>query len=325
MHPATASRALNPALPGRITAETTRRVEEAARALGYSPDPTARSLRTRRSGVVGVVVPDLTNPVLPPMVRALEETLWEEGLACLLADTDNRADREAASIAELVARRCEGLIIATAARTSPAVADLAASGYPTVLVTREPDGSRLPLVAGDDIAGVEAAVEHLVGLGHRHLAYVTGPTHLSTTLRREAAFRRTMDRLLPATTPVVFHGDGFTVPAGHKTTRQALDAAPGFTALLAGNDMMALGAYRALRDAGLRCPDDVSVVGHNDMPFMDAVAPPLTTVSIPQHQVGSEAGRMLLSIRDGIEPEPRRRLVPVSLVVRSSTGPPART
>jgi LacI family transcriptional regulator len=325
VHPATASRALNPALPGRITAETTRRVVEAARALGYSPDPTARSLRTRRSGVVGVVVPDLTNPVLPPMVRALEETLWEEGLACLLADTDNRADREAASIAELVARRCEGLIIATAARTSPAVADLAASGYPTVLVTREPDGSRLPLVAGDDIAGVEAAVEHLVGLGHRHLAYVTGPTHLSTTLRREAAFRRTMDRLLPATTPVVFHGDGFTVPAGHKATRQALDAAPGFTALLAGNDMMALGAYRALRDAGLRCPDDVSVVGHNDMPFMDAVAPPLTTVSIPQHQVGSEAGRMLLSIRDGIQPEPRRRLVPVSLVVRSSTGPSART
>ncbi|MFP3916021.1 MAG: LacI family DNA-binding transcriptional regulator [Actinomycetota bacterium] len=323
VHPATASRALNPALPGRIGAETTRRVQEAAHELGYRPDPAARSLRTRRSGVVGVVVPDLINPVLPPIVRGVEETLWEAGLGCLLADTDNRPEREAALVAELVDRRCEGMVVATASRASEAVRSLIGAEPPTVLVTREPDGSPLPFVAGDDAAGVTAAVDHLVSLGHEAIAYITGPTDLSTTVRREEAFRACLADRLPRSRPVVIHGSGFTVPAGQETTREALDSGRRPTAILAGNDMMALGAYEALAEAGLRCPQDVSVVGHNDMPFMSQVDPPLTTVSIPQDRVGVEAARMLLDLREGRSPEPMRRLLPTALVVRGSTAPPA--
>src|SRR3954454_1952294 len=117
VHPATASRALNAALPGRIAEPTASRVRAAAVDLGYAPDPAARSLRTRRSGFAGVVVPDLTNPVLPPIVRGIEETLWGAGLACLLADTGNDLEREAAVVDELQARCCEGLIVASATRT----------------------------------------------------------------------------------------------------------------------------------------------------------------------------------------------------------------
>lgn len=318
VHPATASRALNPALVGRITQTTTRKVARAARDLGYRPDPTARSLRTRRSGFVGVVVPDLTNPVLAPIVRGIEEALWQADLACLLADTDNRPARETALVDELRARRCEGLIVATATRTSATVAALAQEDFPTVLVTRETDAQSLPLVAGDDAAGVAAAVAHLRELGHERIAHVTGPLDLSTTARREAAFRRTV----AAEDPVVLHGESFTVAAGRRAATELLRSGRDVTAILAGNDMIALGCYEALAEARLSCPGDVSVAGHNDMPLMDRISPPLTTVAIPQRELGIEAARVLLALLAGEPTAPDRTLLPTKLVVRGSTAPP---
>ena len=324
MHPGTASRALNPALPGRVTADTRRRVQRRARDLGYTPDPAARSLRTRRSGFVGVVVPDLTNPVIPPIVRGIEEQLWRSGLACLLADTDNDVEREAAVIAELQARRCEGLIVATATRSSATVAGLAREdATPTVLVTRDIDARSLPLVAADDAAGVDAAVHHLAALGHERLAHLTGPPELSTTVTRLRAFRRAVAALeLPE--PRVLHGEAFTTAAGERATARLLRERRDVTAIVAGNDMIALGCYTALADAGLRCPDDVSVVGHNDMPLVASLQPPLTTVAIPQHAIGSAAAAMLLErLEDGVETDPvEHRLLPTALVVRGSTAPP---
>jgi LacI family transcriptional regulator len=289
-----------------VSEATVARVRAAADALGYRPDPTARSLRTRRSGVVGVVVPDLTNPVLPPIVRGIEETLWSAGIACLLADTDNDVEREAALIEELRSRRCEGLVVASAIRT----ADL--PDLPTVLVTRGLDSGTLPLIAADDASGVRAVVAHLRELGHERIAHVTGPLSLSTTARRLAAF---------GDGPVV-HGEAFTIRAGEQAGAQLLREHPEITAIVAGNDMIALGCYAALAALGLRCPDDVSVTGHNDMPLVDRVQPPLTTVAIPQYEIGVAAARTLLArLRD--EPAGSAWL-PTRLVVRSSTSRPNR-
>ena len=321
VNPATASRALNPALPGRIAAPTARRVREAARALGYRPDPVARSLRTRRSGSVGVLVPDLTNPVIPPIVRGIESVLWSAGLACLLADTDNDVEREAVLVDELLARRCEGLIVATATRDSKTVNDLASADVPTILVTRDLDYRALPLVAGDDRAGVDAAVEHLAALGHQRIAHVTGPLNLSTTMRRRNAFQAALERFgLPRPAPIV-HGGAFTADAGEEATRRLLGLEGRFTAILAGNDLIALGCLRALDEAGLRCPDDVSIVGHNDMPMMASLRPPLTTVAIPQREIGIEAARLLLGGLDGGELGNEPVLLPTELIVRGSTAP----
>jgi len=321
VHPATASRALNPALPGRIAEPTASRVRAAALALGYVPDPAARSLRTRRSGVVGVVVPDLTNPVLPPMVRGIEETLWPAGLACLVADTDNEPEREAVVIRELEARRCEGLIVASATRRSATVRALAAGDVATVLVTRDVDGAGLPLVAGDDTAGVAAAAAHLLGLGHRRIAYLAGPRELSTTVTRLRAVRAAV----PRERLVVAHAAAYTVDAGRRTARRLLARHAGLTAILAGNDMVAVGVYEALAAAGLRCPDDVSVAGHNDMPLVDKLAPPLTTVAIPRREIGVAAARLLLErLAGGGRGGAERRLLPTRLVVRGSTAPARR-
>jgi LacI family transcriptional regulator len=321
VHPATASRALNPALPGRVAAETARRVVEAARELGYRPDPAARSLRTRRSGLVGVVVPDIANPVIPPIVRGVENVLWSAGIACLLADTDNDPDREAALIAELRARRCDGLIVATATRADETVAHLADEEVPTVLVTRAVEGADLPLVAGDDASGVRAAVAHLRELGHERIAHLTGPLELSTTVRRLEAFRDAVG----VDDPVVLHGEGFTIPTGRTLAAQLLERHPETTAILAGNDMIAVGCYDVLAAAGLRVPDDMSVVGHNDMPLVDSLSPPLTTVAIPQEEIGEQAARILLDRLAGDSPDGSAvRLMPTELVVRGSTAPPRR-
>lgn len=322
VHPGTASRALNPALRGRITEKTARKVREAARELGYLPDPTARSLRTRRSGVVGVVVPDLTNPVLPPIVRAVEETLWDAGLACLLADTDNDEDREAAVVAELEARRCEGLIVATATRTSATVRRLDGGDLPTVLVTRDIDGGSLPFVAADDASGVRALVRHLVELGHVRIAHLTGPASLSTTVTRETAFRAAITDLLGRDNePEVRHGASFTIDAGRQVTRQFLGERHAVTAIVGGNDLMAIGCLEALTAAGLRCPQDVSVAGHNDMPLVGKLQPPLTTVAFPQHTLGVRAAQVLLGRLAGEGHPAERHLVPTELVVRGSTAP----
>lgn len=289
----------------------------AAAELGYRPDFAARSLRTRRSGTIGVVVPDLTNPVIPPIVRGAEEALWEAGLACLLADTDNDDAREAALIEELRARRCEGLIVASATRHSAAVEALAREDVAAVLVTRGIDSGALPLVAADDAAGIAALVEHLVALGHERIAHVTGPRELSTTERRLRAFRDVL-----AAAPV-FHGDAFTIAAGERAAAALLCAHPDVTAIVAGNDMIALGCYAALAAAGLRCPEDVSVTGHNDMPFVAQAQPALTTVAIPARELGAEAARVLLARLRG-EEVPERVLLPTRLILRGSTAAPAR-
>jgi LacI family transcriptional regulator, galactose operon repressor len=320
VHPGTASRALNPAHPGRIAEPTASRVRAAADALGYSPDPAARSLRTRRSGIVGVVVPDLTNPVLPPIVRGIEETLWAAGLACLVADTDNDTEREAVAVRELLARRCDGLVIASATRDSATVRALAGGDVPAVLVTRDVEGAGQAFVAGDDAAGVEAAARHLLDLGHERIAYLAGPPELSTTATRLAAVRRAL-AAAGRGEPVVASCAAYAIREGRRAGREVLAAWPETTAILAGNDMLAIGVYEALADAGLRCPADVSVVGHNDMPLVDKLAPPLTTVAIPRAEIGVAAARLLLGRLAG-EPVPPRTLLPTRLVVRNSTAPP---
>jgi LacI family transcriptional regulator len=299
-----------------VAEPTASRIRSAASDLGYTPDPTARSLRTRRSGFVGVLVPDLTNPVLPPIVRGIEETLWRAGIACLLADTDNDLAREASAVSELQARRCEGLIVATATRDSATVRALAEAGVATVLVTREAEGVDLPFVAGDDAGGVRAAARHLVDLGHERIGYVAGPSALSTTATRLAVVRAQLPGV------VVADAAAYGIAEGRDAAGELLDA--GVTAILAGNDMLAVGVYEALATRGLRCPEDVSVVGHNDMPLVDKLAPPLTTVAIPQHEIGVVAAQVLLGWLAGEERPARRRLLPTALIVRASTAPPPR-
>ena len=322
VHKATASRALNPNGPGRVSEQTVRRVRAVAQRLGYTPNALAKGLRTARTSTVGVVLPDLTNPLFPPIVRGIEDVLARQGYVALLANTDNDDQREVMHIDALRARRVDGFIVATARRDHPLLEAMALEGVPIVLVNRTTDRHDISAVLGNETSGIAAAVEHLVSLGHTSIAHVAGPHQLSTGLTRSDAFRAAMrSHGLRLRKSDVIEADAYTVSAGFAATDRLLATGRPVTAVLAANDMIAVGALQALAAKGLRCPDDVSVVGFNDMPFVDQLSPPLTTVRLPQYDVGMQAAQLLLDRLADPKNTAKSVVLPVALVVRGSTGP----
>jgi LacI family transcriptional regulator, galactose operon repressor len=325
VHAATASRALNPATRGLVNADTARRVIRVAEALGYRPNPIARGLKTAKSGTVGLVIPDLTNPLFPPIVRGIERILEAAGYSALIVNTDNDQNRERAQVESLLSRQVEGLIIATALVEHPLLDQLRREGVVMVMVNRRPDGLDIPSIVPDDAAGVQMAVEHLAGLGHRRIAHLAGPANTSTGVVRARAFHSAVRDLgLDDDPGLVTICDYWTEESGAEALRGMLDTHGDFTAVVAGNDLIALGCYDVFAERGIACPDEMSVVGFNDMPFLDKLRPPLTTVAIPHQDIGAEAARLLLdSLAEPSRPA-RSVLFPLALVVRGSTAAPAR-
>jgi LacI family transcriptional regulator len=324
VHAATASRALNPATRGLVNTDTARRVMKVAEQLGYRPNPIARGLKTSKSGTIGLVIPDLTNPLFPPIVRGIEDVLEPSGYSGLIVNTDNDPGRERTQIEHLRSRQVEGLIVATARVDHPLLHQLHREGVVMVMVNRRPEGVDVPSITPDDAAGVELAVRHLAGLGHTRIAHVAGPQSTSTGVSRARAFRGAVRDLgLDDDPALVTTADSWGEAAGAEGLRRLLEAGVEFTAIFAGNDLIALGCYDVFFERGIECPAEMSVVGFNDMPFLDKLRPPLTTISIPHQQIGAEAARLLLdAIADPTRPA-RSVLLPLSLVVRGSTAPPA--
>jgi LacI family transcriptional regulator len=324
VHAATASRALNPETRRLVNAETARRVLRAAESLGYQPNPIARSLKTAKSRTIGIVIPDLTNPLFPPIVRGIEDVLGPAGYSALLVNTDNDAEREKSLVGSLRSRQVEGFIVATARLDHPLLAQLHAQGVKMILVNRRAEGVDVPSITPDDATGVGLAVKHLVDLGHRRIVHLAGPQTTSTGVIRARAFRSALrDHGLDDDPSLIVSCEYWTEDEGARALREVLDSGADFTAVVAGNDLIALGCYDVFAERAISCPTDISVVGFNDMPFLDKLQPPLTSVGVPHHQVGVEAARMLLESFKEPERPPRSVLLPLSLVVRGSTAGPA--
>ncbi|MBU2670327.1 LacI family transcriptional regulator [Actinoplanes bogorensis] len=323
VHPATASRALNPQTRPLVNADTARKVLKAAESIGYQPNPIARSLKTSRSSTVGLVIPDLTNPLFPPIVRGIEDVLTPAGYNAWIVNTDNDPGREETQIESLRSRQVEGLIVATARREHPLLVRLQQHGVRMVLINRRVDGIELPSVAADDDTGIALAVAHLAALGHTRIAHLAGPQQTSTGVARARAFRHAMiDNGLGDDPALTVECGYWSESEGAQALRRLLDSGAKFTAVVAGNDLIALGCYDVFAERGMTCPDDMSVIGFNEMPFLDKMRPPLTTVAIPHYEIGVEAARLLLDTLDDPERHPRSVLLAPSLVVRASTAPP---
>lgn len=326
VHPATVSRALNGETRRLVRETTALRVDEAARALDYRPDHLARGLKTRRSSTIGVLIPDITNPLFPPILRGIEDRLAGRGYVSLIGNTDNDTGREQMLLEGMRARYIDGLIAATARRSHPLLAEAARSGLSIVLVNRVLEDPRLPSVSVDDQAGIRDAVAHLAALGHRRVGHVAGPQRFSTGYGRYRGFLAGVEACsLDSDGALVVFSESFSEAEGYRCAAELL-AGPGDppTAIVAGNDMLALGVLRALAAAGQTCPDDMSVVGFNDMPLMDRISPGLTTVRVPHYEVGAAAAELLLErIADPTSPV-KATFLPPGLVVRASTAPPRR-
>lgn len=322
VHPATASRALNPATRSLVNGETASRVVRVAESLGYRPNPIARSLKTARSATVGLVIPDLTNPLFPPIVRGIEDVLGPAGYNAWVVNTDNDPAREESQIEALRSRHVEGLIVATARLEHPLLERLRTEGVRMVLINRRTKSGHIASVTPDDATGIGLAVTHLAELGHRRIAHLAGPQNTSTGVTRRRAFVQALrDHGLAEDQALITDCESFTEDEGARALRSLLDSGAEFTAVLAGNDLLALGCYDVFAERGMLCPRDLSVVGFNDVPFLDKLRPPLTTVRVPHYEVGAEAARMLLEGLADPDRHPRSVLLPLSLAVRQSTAP----
>ncbi len=326
VHISTVSRALNPGTRHLIRPEVVADIMRVSKRLNYSPNAAALSLKTNRTRSIGVIVPDITNPVFPPIIRGIEDALAQHGYLAILANTDGGLDQEA-EIADLLrARGVDGLILASVEREDATVSRLAADGLPIVTVNRRVDDDAVSSVINDEDAGILDVLRHLARLGHRRVANIAGPQAMSTGIERYRAFERHRATLgLDGDPALIAFATGFNEEEGEARTEELLERRADFTALVCANDRLAIGAIAALRRHGLDSPGDVSVTGYNDMPLVDRLSPPLTTVRIQQYQVGFEAAGVLVGLLE-VRPELRqaRHLVrPVELIVRGSTAPPA--
>jgi LacI family transcriptional regulator len=323
VHPATASRALNPGTRLLVSEETARRVSEAADRLGYRPNPVARSLRTRRSHTIGVLIPDLNNPLFPPIVRGIEDRLAEHGYVALIGNTDADLAKERRVFDQMRARHVDGFVLATAIAGSPILAEAAEGDVPVVLMNRTSQDYPFSSVSVDNEQGVRAAVAHLVSLGHTKIGHIAGPQNVSTGAARLRGFQAGMAiHSLPVTDRQIVYAAGYSLDEGMRWGSELLRAG-GLTAVVAGNDMLAVGCYGALDELGLRCPEDVSLIGFNDMPFIDRLRPPLSSVRFPHYQLGTEAATLLLERIETQDSPVKILFLAPELVVRGSTLPPA--
>ena len=325
VHPSTVSRVLNAETRHMVTTEIAQRVTEAVRTLGYHPNALAHSLRTRRSNTIGVLIPDITNPVFPPILRGIEDALAAANYTAILANTDGETTRDSLILERMLGRRVDGLILATARRRDAMIERCVAEDIPVVLINRTIKGdARIASVVNDDVAGIGLTVAHLAGLGHERIAHLAGPQEMSTGLARYNGFLEAMKKSgLKADLSLIAMANAFSEHEGQRAFLSLLDGGRPFTAVVAANDLLALGCYDALAARGLRCPQDISVTGFNDMPFVDKLTPPLTTVRIQHYEMGARAAKVLLErIKEPGAGRIDITLEP-SLVVRGSTARPS--
>ncbi|KXU84737.1 LacI family transcriptional regulator [Caballeronia megalochromosomata] len=323
VHSSTVSRVMNPETRHLISADVVERVLKAASQQNYSPNRIAATLRTKRSGIVGVVLPDIANPVFPPILKGIEDELARKGLIPLIANAEGSKARQRFVIDQMVGRHVDGLILATSARNDPVLEHCLEEGLPVVVVNRSEESGRVSCVVSDNRIAMRLAVSHLVALGHRRIAHIAGPAELSTGFERRKGFVESMrDAGLKEAECPIADAAAYSREAGRVACEALLGVSRKITAIVAANDLLALGCYDALGARKLRCPADISVVGHNDMPLMDAVSPALTTVRIPLYDMGVRAAGLMLDTLDARATGSVNVVLRPELIVRASTGAP---
>lgn len=319
---ATVSRALEK--PGAVADTTRSRVMEAVAACGYTPNIMARSLRKMETRLVTILLADVTNPFFNEIVRGIEQVAREHGYSVLLADSENDPGRENAYGDLLAAKRTDGMILLNgrmpAGLTLPDAGE--ATDAPIVVACEYLPNIDLPTIQIDNIDAARRGTEHLLSLGHRRIGFITGPLWNVLSRDRLFGYRTAMlDRGLPFDEALVVHGN-FSIQSGIAATERLLGLSQRPTGIFASNDEMAIGAIRAARDAGLRVPQDISIVGFDDIRFAAFVDPPLTTIRQPGQEIGRRAMTHMVHILAGERIAERRLVLPTELIVRSSAAAP---
>ena len=312
-----------------ISVGTKARVQAEARRRHYIPNRAAQNLRLRRSGLVGVVVPQINDPAYPQLVWGIERQAESMGLQILLGHSLDRAEQEMREVQKLISRQVEALLIVPAIRWQHRLATLElirSSQIPTVLLDAYPAGAerfaRVSWTVCDDQRGGQLATEHLLDLGHREILFLAGPNGSSSSAGRFSGYQRALGAAEIAYSDSRVYLAGRDIESGRHAMAQALSEKAVFSAIVAHNDLVAIGAIETLLGQGFRIPEDVSVIGFGDGLLAANFRVPLTTIRVPQVEMGEAALRLAFDLVKEKSVAPR--VLPVEIIVRGSTGKPAR-
>ena len=299
------------------------RISRAVAHLRYRPSPAAQSLKSGKTGAIALVVPDITNPFFAAVVRGAESITAQGGHTIFLANTDESDAREAEVVEDLLTR-VDGMLLAPSSEDNPSPQRLADAGVPTVLIDREaPSTGRFDTVLIDNHGGARTAVEHLVSNGHDRIATIAGTVDSTPGRFRLEGYHAVLAAHSIELPAEFVQPGGFKEHGGYQSMLRLLALPDPPTAVFVANNAMTIGALRAIKDIGVRIPDDLSVVGFDDHPFSEILDPPLTVIDRPMEEQGALAMRMLLSRMSNDSPRESRRVVlDVRLIERASCGPP---
>lgn len=312
---ATVSRVLSNS--GNVKKETTEKVLEAIQKLNYQPNVLARQLRKLETKTILVVVPDITNTFFSKILRGIERVAIENDYEVLLGDTGNDVERERGYLDILRQKKADGMILLTARLESHLLEEMAGE-FPVVLACEYLEGSTIPTVSIDNISSARKATEYLINLGHRRIGFISGPLNVILSRDRLKGFRQAMaQHNIPIESFLVQEGD-FSFESGYNMMMKflALDQPP--TAVFAANDEMAIGAIKAIKSKGLHVPDDISVVGFDDIKFASIYEPALTTISQPMFEIGKKAMELLIKLINKDQLEKNQYILEDQLVIRET-------
>jgi DNA-binding LacI/PurR family transcriptional regulator len=306
--------------PDKVRDARRNHVERVIRSLGYQPSPLARALRRKTTDMLGMIIPDITNPFFPSIVRGAEDVAFREGYRLVLCNADNDPMKEQSYFKDLCRFQPAGIIVIPSIE-SMLQQEIEESDLPVVIVDRRPDWWKGDTVVANNEQGGFQAGEHLVEMGHRVLAAIGGPMQLSTAHDRIRGFRRALLAAGIRLRRQDVREAQFTTADGFAATTALLSLRPRPTAIFASSDLLASGALAALRKAGLRCPHDVSIIGFDDLDFASLSEPSLTTVYQPGYQMGVTACNLLMSRLRGNDGPWEHHVLSTELRTRNSVRP----
>ncbi len=314
--PMTVSRVVNDS--GPVSPDLRARVEQAIAETGYVPNTVARNLRARRTDTIALVMPDMTNPFFTLLAQGVETAAREAGISLLIANTDQQENEERRVVQMLLQRQIDGLLLIPAGSCADAAGLCRDQAVPLVVVDRRPVSPGVDVVRADSEAGALGLGRLLVGLGHRRVAALTGSASVPTAVDRVSGFGRAFAEAgLPE--PEVRYG-AFTIDSGREMTLSVMHADPRPTAVFAANNFIAIGVLHGLEESGLRVPEDVAVVGFDDLPQAMITFPFLTVATQPALEIGRRSVALLLERLADLDGEAQEIVFPTGLVVRRSSG-----
>lgn len=289
--------------------------------LGYKPNALARNLRRQQTSSIGMIVPDSANPFFAEVARGIEDTSFGRNHSVILCNTDGDIEKQTAHTDLLIKNQVAGILFVAAGISTELVNDLQKRRVPLVVVDREVAGVAVDTVLTNHLQGGRTATQHLLALGHRRIACVSGGSDLSPSAERLTGYQQQLAQSgIPLDETLIIKGD-FQYEGGYAAAQQLLALAEPPTAIFACNDLMAVGIISAATQMGVHIPDDLSVVGFDDVRLASFINPPLTTIAQPKYEIGVLATEMLLARTQNLDAPPRVERLDTKLIVRGSTAP----